>query len=516
MEAAKIPSGLNFPQQLEKVYGDADYELGQTEDSHGFLIEYSAKDSSILRIEGNRAMILKAGETEVYAKFSTSTSIQNTVPLVQYLTVRPGLLKLTASSNQSKEFGASDPDFEFQLSGLAYGEGQDVISGKLQRESGEDVGHYRLILGDLTAGTNYEVEFVPAEFEITKKKVTVEAQNASKYFGSSDPEMTFAVKGVNQENIAQIITGQPQREAGEKIGKYLIGTGDMTADANYELVFEEGIFEIIPVELSTVFEPSEIETAWSVMPDLPEAVSVLTKDGQILEVPVAWETSSLELHQNGPILISGDLEMSDGIENPDQIKATQSLTVLEKPAPKDIRLSQEFFEPGIATVEIGQFIVEDELDDIHLISLVEGHLDNSNFQVDGMSLLWKNATPGSVKENYSILVEVTDRAGNKLGKEFDLKTEISPINDIHVHNVFTPNQDGYNDTWGIPELGNTKGIQIAIFDKNGAMMFSTDDPQEYWDGTFGGKPVSSDTYFWVLSEKSTGESRKGFLTVIKN
>lgn len=517
LEAAKIPSGITFSSELEKVYGDANYELGQQFDMNGMLINYSAEDTTILKIEGNVAMILKVGETKVFAEISEFQNSSNSVPLVQHLKVQPGTLKLTVLPDQIKVFGDLDPDFRFETSGLVYGEGLEVFSGSLAREAGENTGMYRISLGDLKAGGNYQVEFSSADFEIIPREVLVEARDAKKFFGADDPEFSYLIEGVDGQDLAQIISGQVKRKAGESVGKYTIEVGDMKVAANYKLTFQEGVFEISPTELSAIFDLEEIETSWSKMPDLPVHISAITLDGQILNLPVNWSKNDLDLLKNGTCSIIGILQLPDGILNPLLIKPVQKLTVLPKPSPEDVLLSSMKFEPisSSFTVEIGQFTVVDKFDDIHSISLVNGGLDNSQFEVNGAALSWKNAPNQRVKNQYSILVSVLDRAGNSLEKEFQLSAEFTQISKIHIYNVFTPNNDGFNDTWGIPSAAEIEGIQIRVFSKNGNLLFETENPEKQWDGTSSGKSVPVDTYFWVLSAKRTGETRKGFLTLLR-
>lgn len=516
-EAAKIPSGLNFPSELEKVYGDSDYELGSEHDISGFFIEYTVEDTSILRIEGNKAMILKAGETKVYAEISAPEQNLNTVPLVQTLKIHPGLLELTVTPGQKKVYGSPDPEFQYQLSGFVYGEGKEVVSGQIEREKGEEVGKYELGIGDLNAGGNYQIGFSSSFFEITKREIIVEALETKKYFGTDDPKLNFKVTGLAHENVEPVVSGNPERESGEKVGKYVVGAGNLTANPNYEMVFKEAVFEILPVEISTIFDPLELQTEWSVMPDLPKNISSLTKDGQVLEIPVRWEKSMVNLMEKGTCFISGTLELPEGVQNPSSLRPSQKLNVLAKPAPEDLLLNQLKFEPSysVPLVEVGQFAVVDQLDDFHTIALVEGSLDNSDFQVDGFSLFWKNNPNTQAKKHYSILVNVLDRVGNSLEKEFEISSEFTQISTITVHNAFTPNNDGINDTWGLRELEDIQGVEIQVFDKYGNLLFSAKTPEDQWDGTFQGKSVPADTYFWVINSQISGETRKGFLSLLR-
>lgn len=135
--------------------------------------------------------------------------------------------------------------------------------------------------------------------------------------------------------------------------------------------------------------------------------------------------------------------------------------------------------------------------------------------MNGLSLLWKNTPAGGLKNHYSILVKVLDRAGNSLEKKFEISLEFFQISKMHVNNVFTPNNDGYNDTWAIPVTAGTEGVQIRVFDKNGLLLFEADNTQRHWDGTYQGKSLPADTYFWVVTSSRTGETRKGFLTLLR-
>ncbi len=516
LENAKIPSGLTFPSVLEKVYGDVDYELGPEVDMNGMLISYFAEDTSIVRIQGNKAMILKAGETQVSAEITQYQHQTNSVPLVQSLKVHPGSLKLTVVPNQQKEFGQLDPDLEFETHGLVYGDGMEVFSGTLQRASGENLGKYPIAIGSLDAGNNYEIEFIGTDFEIIPRDVIVEAQPIQKYFGSMDPKLNFVIQGNDSADLESVVTGELARKEGEQVGQYAIQSGSLKVAENYKLSFLAAIFEIRPTELTVVFDPSEIETDWSVMPDFPSSLNGMTQDGQILEFPVSWLKSDLNLFEKGACTVSGTIDLPEGISNPQGIKPSQKLVILPKPSPEDLLLSRVKFDPNnsLESVEIGQFQVIDKLDDIHSILLIDGFMDNLQFAIEGTTLYWKKAPKSQIKNNYSISVKVLDRVGNSLEKEFSLKTEYTQLSQIHVYNVFTPNNDGFNDFWGIPEAGESQEVQIQILNKYGNILFESENPKNFWDGTYMGKAVPEDTYFWVLRSKSTGETRKGFLTLI--
>ncbi|MDP4269623.1 MAG: PKD domain-containing protein [Bacteroidota bacterium] len=74
-------------------------------------------------------------------------------------------------------------------------------------------------------------------------------------------------------------------------------------------------------------------------------------------------------------------------------------------------------------------------------------------------------------------------------------------------NTFTPNGDGDNDIF-------MKNWHIQIFNRNGLLLY---EGTEGWDGTYKGKHVSNDTYFYVLQylTKSGLKYKTGYVTVVR-
>ncbi|MBL4568890.1 MAG: T9SS type B sorting domain-containing protein [Flavobacteriaceae bacterium] len=75
---------------------------------------------------------------------------------------------------------------------------------------------------------------------------------------------------------------------------------------------------------------------------------------------------------------------------------------------------------------------------------------------------------------------------------------------------FTPNNDGYNDTWSLKGVNTTffPTSKIYIFDRYGKVV--ADIPiGTAWDGTYGGKRLpSNDYWFNVILVDSNGNTRR--------
>jgi len=87
-------------------------------------------------------------------------------------------------------------------------------------------------------------------------------------------------------------------------------------------------------------------------------------------------------------------------------------------------------------------------------------------------------------------------------------TVVSHITVVNIPNTITPNGDGYNDLF-------MKGWHIKVYNRNGIVLY---EGKEGWNGSYHNKPVSKDTYFYVLyytSESGVGtKAKEGYLMVI--
>jgi gliding motility-associated-like protein len=86
--------------------------------------------------------------------------------------------------------------------------------------------------------------------------------------------------------------------------------------------------------------------------------------------------------------------------------------------------------------------------------------------------------------------------------------------------VFTPDGDGVNDVWYIPNSG-MKEFHVTIYDRWGAKVFETTADEIHWDGhSRSGHLLSDGTYYYVLKailKSGAGEkdySTTGYVTLL--
>ena len=83
-------------------------------------------------------------------------------------------------------------------------------------------------------------------------------------------------------------------------------------------------------------------------------------------------------------------------------------------------------------------------------------------------------------------------------------------------NSFTPNGDGLNDSFfPVGDKISVENYSFKIFNRWGELIFSTNDFNEKWDGTYQNNALSSDAYIWKIdlvdSQSGEEKSLKGYV-----
>lgn len=84
-----------------------------------------------------------------------------------------------------------------------------------------------------------------------------------------------------------------------------------------------------------------------------------------------------------------------------------------------------------------------------------------------------------------------------------------------IPDFFTPNDDGINDRWEIPYFETNPRATIEIFDRFGKKMITYKGEDPGWDGTYLGKKVKADTYWYVISFNSETKPHTGYVVIIR-
>jgi hypothetical protein len=150
---------------LQKNYGDDDPALTYTITS-GNLVGSDEVTGELSREAGE-----DVGDYEIFQNTLTAGSNYTLTYISDDLTISTRPITITAD-DQSKTYGEVDPELTYTItSGNLVDD--DELTGELSRDAGEDVGTYAILQNTLSAGDNYDISFVSADFTITKADQTI-------------------------------------------------------------------------------------------------------------------------------------------------------------------------------------------------------------------------------------------------------------------------------------------------------------------------------------------------------
>lgn len=105
--------------------------------------------------------------------------------------------------------------------------------------------------------------------------------------------------------------------------------------------------------------------------------------------------------------------------------------------------------------------------------------------------------------------------GNSLsGEGLGQPSEAAPI---FIPNAFTPNGDGVNDVYYIPDA-NLSNFEFTVFDRWGNQIYQSFNPRFRWDGSSKGRGIPGGTYVFLLvanNSKGARIKRSGQITVVR-
>jgi len=129
---------------------------------------------------------------------------------------------------------------------------------------------------------------------------------------------------------------------------------------------------------------------------------------------------------------------------------------------------------------------------------------------DGLSCLNCEDPTASPVENTLYFITYT----TELGCEKTDSVLISVFRELP--NTITPDGDGVNDVWNIPEIENYPDVSVLIYNRWGNEVFSSRGYNEPWDGTQNGKELPTGSYFYIIDYGDVGEETlSGSVNIIR-
>ena len=168
-----------------------------------------------------------------------------------------------------------------------------------------------------------------------------------------------------------------------------------------------------------------------------------------------------------------------GCENTDSVTATFS----SEPAIFSAEVATPAFSSGSTTI----------------VAMASGGFGEYEYSLNLVD--WQSSNVFTDLPNGSYVVYVRDIQGCGLLNSGTLFALTYP-------NFFTPNGDGYHDTWNIANLDPSYEAKIFIYDRYGKLIRQVNPNGEGWDGTFAGQLLPATDYWFRIEYKENGTAKE--------
>jgi len=169
------------------------------------------------------------------------------------------------------------------------------------------------------------------------------------------------------------------------------------------------------------------------------------------------------------------------------------------------------YENGILTIMKADQTVE-------FISYPEKLLVNESFEMNaaassGLQVFFESRDLQTARVSGAILTGISRgnteiRAYQPGNENYNEAETVVPVEVISNHenilNLFTPNNDGFNDLWEIPGIDEFGRCDVRVFNRWGKMVFSSTDYHNDWDGTSDGDILPPAAYYYIIKTETAG------------
>jgi gliding motility-associated-like protein len=359
-----------------------------------------------------------------------------------------------------------------------------------------DVGKYTIMVRG-GSDYNYDYTYINGMLTVNKSMLIARAEDKTKVYGSDNPQLSITYSGFykNEDTSDLDITPIATTSAlnTSEPGTYaIILTGG--SDNNYDLNLVNGNLNIIKAPL-TITADDKTKVYGGINPDLSITYTgfVLRQDKSVLNVlPVAETEVNLEsdvgdyeINVSGASASNYSFIYNKGTFN--VAKADQVITFAQ--IPDGLRMTQEYKLDASAT----------------------SGLDIS-FEVSDPNLANLNGNVLTVKKDGNLTIKAMQEGDHNWNAAPDTSQSIITLPTFDdISSLFTPNNDGMNDYWYIPDLEQYGKFQVKVYNRFGQTVYQSNAYKNDWDGTWNGYPLPSASYYYIIKS-----STKGYLKGVVN
>jgi gliding motility-associated-like protein len=347
---------------------------------------------------------------------------------------------------------------------------------------------------------NYDFTYINGLLTVNKSTLIATADNKTKVYGSATPVLTITYSGFKNNEDPSVLDVLPVASTVAPIsnaGTYpiLLYGG---ADNNYDLTLVNGSL-IIEKKSLTITADDKTKVYGQMNPVLTITYSgfVLGQDQSDLDVLPIVETNANSNYSDAgkySIDVHGGADGNYSFTYVNGVltiyKADQVITFEEIPA--GLRMTQE--HQLVASASSGLTVTFETSNPI--IGSVNGNIL-------------------TLKQDGSLTITAKQAGNNNWNPAIDVTKSIVILPTFdNISSLFTPNNDGMNDYWFIPNLVEYGKVEVTVYNRFGKAVYHSDGYKNDWDGTWNGYPLPSASYYYIIKSSEKGII-KGVVNIVR-
>jgi gliding motility-associated-like protein len=351
---------------------------------------------------------------------------------------------------------------------------------------GTDGGNYKLTQPSMTSSISPKTLIVIA-------KDLVKQYRATLIFTGTEFTTEGLVPGDTEPGVK---LNSPGASASADVGKYVI-TIEGGSDSNYSYTYVSAMLTVNKSKL-IVTADDKVKTYGSDNPPLTISYTgfALGQDQSILDALPGVETDANSNSDVGDydIQVSGAADSNYYfIYNKGTLKVNKADQVITfDKMPNGLRMTQDY----------------------HLNATASSGLDVS-FELSDSNIGILNGNVLAVRKDGNMTITAKQEGDHNWNPAPDAMQSIVTLPTFdNISSLFTPNNDGMNDYWYIPNLEQYGNLKVTVYNRFGQVVYQSDSYKNDWDGTWNGYPLPSASYYYIIKSSSKGFI-KGVVNIVR-
>ncbi len=485
-----------------KIYGDANPEL--TFSYSGWKNDNTTADLATLPSASTTVDL--SSPVNVYSHAITLTGGVDENYDFAYVqsdfSVTKATLSITAD-NKARKYGEQNPALTVSIVGFRNSDDRSVIDVMPAiSTTAIPTSHAGTLPITLNGGSdnNYNLTLINGELLINRTLLLITADNKTKIYSEGNPALTISYSGfMNSEGVTDL-TSPPLAETGvdanSPAGTYTLSVSGASSD-NYEISYDNGSLTVTKAPL-TVDVENKTSIYLNQIPSFTARYSGF-RNGDNTDV-LDQKPVLLSDAVNGSGAGVYDITASNGSDNNYSFIYHKGALTIGK---ADQVITFEAIPTGLRTTQNHELVATSTSG----LPVKFESSENSIAEINGNNM--------SVLKEGTVVITAVQEGNNNWNPAANITQSVETLPTFeNIRSLFTPNNDGMNDYWYIPDIEQYGTISVQIYNRFGKLIYKSSAYKNDWDGTYNGTPLPDAAYYYIIKSPVKGLI-KGVVNIVR-